>query len=70
MNFSFAAAAGLSSDLQLFAEGAESSYFNILATRAELADDPRVATLYELLTSEETSAWILEQYSGLVTPAA
>ena len=70
VNFSFAAAAGLSSDLQLFAEGAESSYFNILATRAELADDPRVATLYELLTSEETSAWILEQYSGLVTPAA
>ena len=34
VNFSFAAAAGLDSSLQLFAEGAESSYFNILATRA------------------------------------
>ncbi len=69
VNFSFASAAGLSGDLQLVAEGDESPYFNILATRAELADDERVAAFYAALTSEETQEWILETYSGLVVPA-
>ena len=70
VNFSFASAAGLSSDLQILSEGEESIYFNILATRSELADDARVAALYDALTSEETQAWILEQYNGLVVPAS
>lgn len=70
VNFSFASAAGLSSDLQLLSEGEESIYFNILATRAELADDARVAAFYDTLTSEETQAWILETYNGLVVPAS
>ncbi len=69
VNFSFASAAGLSSDLQILSEGTESPYFNILATRAELADDARVQAFYDTLTSEETQAWILETYNGLVIPA-
>jgi D-methionine transport system substrate-binding protein len=69
INFNFAASAGLSSDLQLFTEGTDSQYYNILATRDELADDARVLELYELLTSDETKAYIEEQYSGLVIPA-
>jgi len=68
VNFNFASAAGLTSDLQLVTEGTDSSYYNILATRAELEDDPRVEALYTLLTSDETKAFIEEQYSGLVIP--
>ncbi|MBP2437729.1 MetQ/NlpA family ABC transporter substrate-binding protein [Microbacterium amylolyticum] len=69
VNFSFAAPAGLSSELQILTEGLDSRYFNVLATRAELADDPRIETLYELLTSEEAAAWLEEAYDGLVIPA-
>jgi D-methionine transport system substrate-binding protein len=70
VNFSFAAAAGLSGDLQILSESTDSPYFNILATRAELVDDPRVVALYELLTSAETAAFIEETYAGLVIPAS
>lgn len=70
VNFNYAAAAGLSADLQVVTEGDDSSYFNVLATRAELEDDPRVAKLYELLTSDETKAFIEEQYNGLVIPVS
>jgi len=70
VNFSFASAAGLDSSLQILSEGEESKYFNILATRAELADDARVAALYAALTSDETQQWILDTYNGLVIPAA
>ncbi|MEV8266113.1 MetQ/NlpA family ABC transporter substrate-binding protein [Microbacterium sp. NPDC076911] len=69
VNFSFAAAAGLSGDLQILTESTDSPYFNILATRGELIDDPRIVTLYELLTSTETQEWIIENYNGLVIPA-
>ncbi len=69
VNFSFAAAAGLSGDLQILTESTDSPYFNILATRGELIADPRIVTLYELLTSEETQEWIIENYDGLVIPA-
>ncbi|MGZ0710443.1 MetQ/NlpA family ABC transporter substrate-binding protein (plasmid) [Coraliomargarita sp. W4R53] len=69
VNFSFAAAAGLNGDLQILTESTESPYFNILATRGELIDDPRIVTLYELLTSAETQEWIIENYNGLVIPA-
>ncbi|WNM25211.1 MetQ/NlpA family ABC transporter substrate-binding protein [Demequina capsici] len=70
VNFSFASAAGLSSDLQLLSEGTDSPYFNILATRAELADDARVLAFYGLLTSAETQQWIEDEYNGLVVPVA
>lgn len=69
VNFNFAAAAGLDGDLQILTESTDSPYFNILATRGELADDPRVLKLYELLTSDETRAFIDETYKGLVIPA-
>lgn len=68
VNFNFAYAAGLDSSLQILTEGTDSSYYNILATRAELEDDARVTTLYSLLTSDETKAWIEENYGGLVIP--
>lgn len=69
VNFSFAAAAGLSGDLQILTESTDSPYFNILATRGELIDDPRIVTLYDLLTSDQTQEWIIENYDGLVIPA-
>lgn len=69
VNFNFAAAAGLSGDLQILTESVDSPYFNILATRGELVDDPRVVALYELLTSEETQQFIIDTYDGLVIPA-
>ncbi|QTX04241.1 MetQ/NlpA family ABC transporter substrate-binding protein [Agromyces archimandritae] len=69
VNFNYAGAAGLSSDLQILTEGDDSEYFNILATRAELEDDPRIQKLYELLTSDETKQFIEEKYAGLVIPA-
>ena len=69
VNFNFASAAGIDSDLQLLSEGQDSEYFNILATRGELADDPRVQKLYELLTSQEAKDWLEETYNGLVIPA-
>jgi D-methionine transport system substrate-binding protein len=68
VNFNFAFAAGLDSSLQSLTEGTDSSYYNVLATRAELEDDARVTTLYSLLTSDETKAWIEENYGGLVVP--
>ena len=69
VNFSFAAAAGLDSSLQILSEGEESIYFNILATRAELADDARVQAFYDVLTSDETQQWLIDTFNGLVIPA-
>ena len=65
---SFALPAGLTQDQAILTEGDDSDYFNILATTPELQDDPRVAALYELLTSEETDAYMLETWGGLIVP--
>ncbi|MBH0023899.1 MetQ/NlpA family ABC transporter substrate-binding protein [Salinibacterium sp. SWN248] len=70
VNFNYAGAAGLSGDLQLVTEGTSSVYYNVLATRDELTSDPRVTTLYELLTSDETKAYINDFYNGLVIPVS
>ena len=70
VNFNYAGAAGLSGDLQLVTEGTSSEYYNILATREELKSDPRVLKLYELLTSDETKAYINDFYNGLVIPVS
>ena len=67
---SFALPAGLSQDQAILTEGNDSEYFNILATTPELQDDPRVAALYELLTSEETQQYILDTWGGLIVPVA
>ena len=64
----FAVPAGLSADQQILAEGNDSDYYNVLATRPELAEDPRVTTLYELLTSEEMAQFIEDEYQGVIIP--
>ncbi|GAA1424340.1 MetQ/NlpA family ABC transporter substrate-binding protein [Agrococcus citreus] len=65
---SFALPAGLTQDQAILTEGDDSEYFNILATTPELQDDPRIAKLYELLTSDETDAYMLETWGGLIVP--
>ncbi|MET0295931.1 MAG: MetQ/NlpA family ABC transporter substrate-binding protein [Microbacterium sp.] len=68
VTISFALPAGLTSDTAILIEGDDSNYFNVLATRPELEDDPRIAALYELLTSQATADFELEQWGGLVVP--
>lgn len=65
---SFALPAGLTGEQAILIEGNDSNYFNILATRPDLADDERVQTLYELLTSDETKEHILAEWGGLIVP--
>ncbi|MFH5821566.1 MetQ/NlpA family ABC transporter substrate-binding protein [Georgenia sp. AZ-5] len=65
----FAMPAGLTVDQQLLSEGTDSEYYNVLATTPELADDPRIEKLYELLTSDEMATWLEEEYEGLIIPA-
>ncbi|WAC67202.1 MetQ/NlpA family ABC transporter substrate-binding protein [Agrococcus sp. SL85] len=67
---SFALPAGLTTEQQILVEGDDSNYFNILATTPELADDPRIAALAELLTSPETKQHILDTWGGLIIPVA
>ena len=65
---SFALPAGLTQDDAILLEGTDSPYYNILATRADLQDDPRVAKLYELLTDQRTKDFITETWGGLIVP--
>lgn len=69
VTISFALPAGLTADDAILIEGEDSPYFNILATRPELADDPRIEKLNELLLSEETAQFMLDSWNGLVVPA-
>lgn len=68
VTISFALPAGLTADDAILIEDADSPYVNLLATTEELEDDPRVAKLYELLTSAETADYIDETWGGLVVP--
>jgi D-methionine transport system substrate-binding protein len=68
VTISFALPAGLTSDDAILIEGSDSPYVNVLATTEELEDDPRVAKLLELLTSDETADYIDETWGGLVVP--
>ncbi|WP_150306619.1 MetQ/NlpA family ABC transporter substrate-binding protein [Planctomonas psychrotolerans] len=70
VTISFALPAGLSADQAILLEGEDSEYYNVLATRPELEDDPRIATLKELLLSEETKQYMQDTWGGLVVPAA
>lgn len=65
---SFAIPAGLSDDQAILIEGTDSKYYNVLATRAELKDDPRIEALIDLLTDERTTDYILETWKGLIVP--
>jgi D-methionine transport system substrate-binding protein len=68
VTISFALPAGLTADDAILIEGSDSPYVNVLATTEELESDPRVAKLYELLTSAETAEYIDETWGGLVVP--
>ncbi|HEV7951738.1 MAG TPA: MetQ/NlpA family ABC transporter substrate-binding protein, partial [Glaciihabitans sp.] len=70
VTISFALPAGLSADDAILIEGEDSPYFNILATTAELEDDPRVEKLYELLLAPETQEFMNETWGGLVIPVS
>ena len=59
--------AGITSN-KLFSEGADSPYANIIAVRAEDADDPAIQALVEALLSEDTQQWIADNYGGAVIP--
>lgn len=65
---SFAIPAGLSDDDTILIEGTDSKYYNVLATRDELKDDPRIVALQELLDDERTKEYILETWKGLIVP--
>lgn len=68
VTISFALPAGLTSDQAILLEGEDSPYYNVLATRADLVDDPRVVALYALLTSQATADYENETWGGLVVP--
>ena len=70
VTISFALPAGLTSSEAILIEGDSSKYFNVLATRPELEDDPRIAKLYELLTSDEVAQFELDTWGGLVVPVS
>jgi D-methionine transport system substrate-binding protein len=72
VNNNYAQEAGLDfeEDSILLEEVEGNPYVNVLAARADNTDDPRIATLVELLTSPETVRFIEEEYQGSVIPAA
>jgi len=53
----------------IFLEGADSPYVNVLAVRADRADDPKIQKLAEVLRSDVVRDFILNQYNGSVVPA-
>ncbi|MGM7679670.1 MetQ/NlpA family ABC transporter substrate-binding protein [Microbacterium sp. A94] len=65
---SFAIPAGLSDEQAILLEGTDSKYYNVLATRPELKDDPRIVALIELLNDDRTKEYILETWKGLIVP--
>lgn len=65
---SFALPAGLTDEQAILMEGTDSAYYNILATTPELADDPRIVALVELLTDPRTQEYITETWNGLIVP--
>jgi len=64
----FALPAGLGEDKMILAEESDSEYYNVLATTPELAEDERVQTLYELLTSDEMDQFLADEYQGVIIP--
>ncbi|MFT4051974.1 MAG: MetQ/NlpA family ABC transporter substrate-binding protein [Microbacterium sp.] len=70
VTIAFALPAGLTADEAILIEGDDSDYYNVLATRPELVDDPRIVALYELLLSDDTAEYMTETWGGLVVPVA
>ena len=53
----------------LFIESSDSPYTNIVAARADRANDEAIAKLTRALHSEDVKKFILEKYKGAVVPA-
>lgn len=68
VTISFALPAGLKLDDAILVEGQGSKYFNILATTPELADDPRIQKLYEVLISDQTQAYMKDTFGDQMIP--
>jgi D-methionine transport system substrate-binding protein len=68
VTISFALPAGLTAKQAILIEGADSPYSNVLATTPELAKDPRVLKLKELLLAPETQKFMKDTWGGLVIP--
>ncbi|RKS08568.1 D-methionine transport system substrate-binding protein [Nocardiopsis sp. Huas11] len=72
VNNNYAQEAGLDfeQDSILLEQVEGNPYVNVLAARADNADDPRIATLLELLTSSEATRFLEEEYQGSIVPVA
>jgi D-methionine transport system substrate-binding protein len=70
VTITFALPAGLTGEQAILTEGADSAYWNVLATTPELENDPRVVKLLELLQAPETKQFMTDTWGGLVVPTA
>lgn len=61
--------AGIDANTNLFREGADSPYANIIVTASSRKDDPALLKLVAALQTEEVREYIEEQYKGAVIPA-
>lgn len=69
VNTNKAIEAGVDTSKFLFKEGEDSPYANIIAVKAEKANDPAIKALVKALQSDETRKFIEEKYNGAVIPA-
>ncbi|GAA1711477.1 MetQ/NlpA family ABC transporter substrate-binding protein [Propioniferax innocua] len=70
INDNYALEADFTKEDQLSVEKVEGNpYANVLVTRQENKDDPRVQKLLELLQAPETQKFIEDEYNGLILPA-
>ncbi|WP_040159352.1 MetQ/NlpA family ABC transporter substrate-binding protein [Nigerium massiliense] len=70
INGNYAIEAGLnpSTDAKAIEKSENNPYANVLVTRQELKDDPRVQKLAEALTSDKIQQYIRDTYKGSVVP--
>lgn len=61
--------AGIDANTNLFREGKDSPYANILTTKASRVNDPAIVALKNALTTEEVRKFIEDKYKGAVIPA-
>ncbi|MBE3553918.1 MAG: MetQ/NlpA family ABC transporter substrate-binding protein [Thermicanus sp.] len=70
INTNFALQAGLNPLKDaLILEDKDSPYVNILVTRTDNKDDPKIKKLAEVLTSDAIKNYIEEKYKGAIVPA-
>ncbi|OPH11476.1 MetQ/NlpA family ABC transporter substrate-binding protein, partial [Azospirillum brasilense] len=53
----------------LFIEGSDSPYANLIAARADRANDPAIAKLVKALHTPEVKKFIQDKYQGAIVPA-